>query len=350
MDPLLAMLSKVAPGTVLREALDNVLRAHTGALLVLGDSPEVLAICEGGFRIDVDLTTNNLYELAKMDGAIILTEDSRRILYANTQLVPDSTIPSQETGIRHRTAERVARQTGKLVVAISQRRSVITLFAGSIRYALRDSSVTLNKANQALATLEKYKAVFDAALADLSALELENRAELGAVAVVLQRAARIRTILRELYRYTTELGTDGRLVTMQLQELTANFDSELDRLIRDYRQRDVPTETVLHDLDVLSSDQLLDPLNVLRILGYTGGRNLVETVVQPRGYRLLAKIARLPSNVVDRLVDHFGSLSEVESASVESLDEVEGIGEVRARAIREGLGRLRERIFFEQRM
>src|SRR5690554_914458 len=150
------VLKLVAPGTALREGLENVLRAKTGALIVLGETPEMLAILDGGFRMDSEFSPANLYELAKMDGAIILSRDARKILHVNTMLLPDATIPSTETGIRHRTAERVAKSTGLLTISISQRRNIITLYKGNVKYPLKDISVILSKANQALQTLDKY--------------------------------------------------------------------------------------------------------------------------------------------------------------------------------------------------
>src|SRR6185312_15244063 len=181
------LLQLVAPGTSFRLGLENVLRAKTGALLVVGYSPEVMEVVDGGFSIDCEFSPNYLYELAKMDGAIILSEDIKRILYANTQLIPDSSIPSSETGIRHRTAERVAKQTNKLVVSISQRRNVITLYQGNLRYALKEMGVILTKANQAIQTLEKYRAVLTQALTNLSALEYEELVTMHEVAHVFQR-------------------------------------------------------------------------------------------------------------------------------------------------------------------
>lgn len=174
----------IAPGTPLREGLDNVLGAKTGALIVIGYDEGVREIVDGGFHIDCPFTPAYLYELAKMDGAIILSNDGKRILYANAQLVPDSAIPSTETGIRHRTAQRTARQTGKLVVSISQRRNIITLYKGNFRYALKDMGVILTKANQAIQTLEKYKSVLDQTTTNLTALEFEELVTLSEVALV----------------------------------------------------------------------------------------------------------------------------------------------------------------------
>ncbi|AMA74481.1 MULTISPECIES: DNA integrity scanning diadenylate cyclase DisA [Aneurinibacillus] len=344
------VLCFVSPGTPLREGLENVLRAKTGALIVIGNTPAVQTIVDGGFSINCDLTPANLYELAKMDGAIILSEDAKRILYANTQLIPDSSIPSMETGIRHRTAERVARQTGQLVISISQRRNVITLYRGPYRYSLKDIGVILTKANQAIQTLEKYKSVLDQALTNLGALEFEELVTLHEVALVVQRIEMVLRIKSEIIKYINELGTEGRLISMQMEELVSNIEDDAYLLIKDYCRLgdDVDPEDVLMQLHKLSGDELLEPVNILKILGYTPSANLSDEPVFPRGYRILSKIPRLPASIVNNLIEEFSSLPRVMMATIEELDDVEGIGEVRARAIKEGLKRIQEQVFIDR--
>ena len=159
-DPIAEILKKIAPGTPIREGLDNILKARTGALLLITDKQEVIdTLVDGGFAINEDYSSSKLYELAKMDGAIVLSGDMKRILFANAQLIPSYQIPTVETGTRHRTAERTAKQTGELVISISQRRNIITVFKENYRYILEDTDIVLNQANQAVRTLEKYKKV-----------------------------------------------------------------------------------------------------------------------------------------------------------------------------------------------
>lgn len=347
-DIMSSLLRLVAPGTRFREGLDNVLRAKTGGLIVAGYSPEVMEIVDGGFSINCDFSPNYLYELAKMDGAIILSEDLSRILYANAQLVPDSSIPSSETGIRHRTAERVAKQTGKLVVSISQRRNVITLYQGNLRYSLKDIGVILTKANQAIQTLEKYKAVLDQSLTNLGASEFEELVSLHDVAHVIQRVEMVRRVKAEIQQYIHELGTEGRLISMQLDELVRDIDSEAALLIKDYASEVVTNEQIEEiqkKLNKLSNDDLLDYHNITRILGYPVSNAILEEPVSPRGHRVLAKIPRLPQVIASNLVGTFGYLPHIMMATIEELDEVDGIGEVRARAIKEGLKRIQEQLF-----
>ncbi|WP_010279497.1 DNA integrity scanning diadenylate cyclase DisA [Paenibacillus senegalensis] len=344
------LLQLVAPGTAFRDGLENVLRAKTGALIVVGYSQEVKDIVDGGFSIDCDFTPNFLYELAKMDGAIILTEDVKRILFANTQLIPDSSISSSETGIRHRTAERVAKQTGQLVVSISQRRNVITLYQGNLRYSLKDMGVILTKANQAIQTLEKYKAVLDQALINLSASEFEEMVTFHEVAGVLQRVEMVLKIKSEINSYINELGTEGRLINMQLEELVSNTERESLYLIKDYMKElnDDKIKEIRSALKKLSADELLDYQQVVRILGYSSSNSVMEENISPRGFRLLHKIPRLPSAIINNLIDNFKSFSNVCAASIEELDDVEGIGEVRARTIKEGLKRIQGQMLVDR--
>jgi diadenylate cyclase len=343
------VLRFVAPGTPLRDGLENVLRAKTGGLIVVGYGPEMKNIVDGGFSINCDFTPAHLYELAKMDGAIIVSEDAKRILYANAQLVPHTTLPSRETGTRHRTAERVAIQTGHLVIAISQRRNVITLYQGTFRYVLNDIGVILAKANQAVSTLEKYKSVLDQSLTNLGALEFEELVTLHEVTSVLQRIEMVLRIRSEINKYIYELGTEGRLVSMQLEELVSNIEEETHMLIRDYiRDPAVSPEQVLREMKKLTADEILEMSSFLRILGYAGNTSMLEEAVSPRGYRILHKIPRLPVPIIANLVDHFHNLPRIMMATIEELDEVDGIGEVRARAIKDGLKRIQEQVFIDR--
>lgn len=349
-DVMNQLLTMVAPGTPFREGLENVLRAKTGGLIVVGYSPEVMEIVDGGFSINCDFSPNYLYELAKMDGAIILSEDLKRILYANTQLIPDSSISSIETGIRHRTAERVAKQTGKLVVSISQRRNVITLYQGNLRYSLKDIGVILTKANQAIQTLEKYKAVLDQVFTNLSASEFEELVTLHDVSNVIQRVEMVLRVRSEIVKYINELGTEGRLISMQMEELVSQIDQDAELLLKDYSK--VPSDEKIKDIQSglknLNSDELMNHHEVIRQLGFPANSSILEEAISPRGYRLLNKIPRLPLVIIQNLVEHFGHLAHILMATIEELDEVDGIGEIRARNIKEGLKRIQEQVFIDR--
>jgi len=287
-----------------------------------------------------------------MDGAIILSEDLKRILYANTQLIPNSSIPSTETGIRHRTAERVAKQTGKLVVSISQRRNIITLYQGSLRYSLKDMGFILTKANQAIRTLERYQSVLSQAFTNLSAMEYEDLVTLQEVAYVIQRSELLDRIKTEIIRYVNELGTEGRLIRMQMEELIVGLEDEIAYLITDYMKDPSSGKLAEFQLSLkkLSNEELLEASMIVKLLGYPNSTMLQDEVISSRGYRLLSKIPRLPISIMNKLVEKFGKLSVILMATAEDLDAVEGIGEVRARTIRDGLKRIQEQVFIDRQI
>jgi len=343
-DVMLQALAAVAPGTPLREGLDHVISARTGALIVIGDERGVESISNGGFVVGVPYTPQRLFELAKMDGAITLDEGMRHILKANVHLVPDPSIPTSETGMRHRTAERVSLQTDALVISISQRRDVVSLYRRGQKIVLEDVEVVLAKANQALQTLERYRARFDEVASHLTVLEFENVATLRDVAVVVQRSEMVLRVAREVMRYVIELGEDGRLVRMQSEELTAGVDEDYTMLVRDYAvdPSSRAAARVRQRIASMKPDQLLDPLAVIHALGHAGGPDLVEQRVRPRGYRVLRHIPALPGAVANRVVDRFQTLSALLGASEQQLDDVEGVGARRAAAIIDGLRRMRE--------
>jgi diadenylate cyclase len=352
-DLLRATIAKIAPGTQLRDGLERVLRGHTGALIVLGCDKTVESLCSGGFPMDVEFAPTRMRELAKMDGAIILDETLTRIVWAATQLVPDPSIPTEESGTRHRTAERVAKQTGFPVISVSQSMRIIALYVGNRRYALDNSAAILSRANQALATLERYKMRLDEVNGTLSALEIEDLVTVRDAAVVSQRLEMVRRIASEIEGYVVELGTDGRLLSLQLEELMAGVAQERELIIRDYmpsthgkRQRTV--DDVLNDLDNVTAEELLDLAVIARVCRFGSSADALDHAVSPRGYRLLARVPRVPSTVIDRLVEHFGGLQKLLAATIDDLQLVEGVGETRARSVREGLSRLAESSILER--
>ncbi|HWH32579.1 MAG TPA: DNA integrity scanning diadenylate cyclase DisA [Egibacteraceae bacterium] len=348
-DRLLAVLQKVAPGTALREGIDRIIRAGKGAIIVLGDGEEIDRIVSGGFRLEAKFTAQRLSEVAKMDGAIILDNTVERILYANVHLVPDPSIPTAETGTRHRTAERVAKQTARPVISVSESMRIVSLYVDAQKHTLEEISSILFRANQALATLERYRMRFDEVTAGLSALEIENVATVRDVVSVLQRAEMVRRIAEEIDAYIAELGTDGRLLQLQLDELLAGIEGERMLIVRDYmpdRRRKV--ESVLGDLHAIPQQDLLELARVADAVGLGTGEGKLDEPISPRGYRLLSRIPRLPDRMVDRLVSRFSSLQRLMEATLDDLDEVEGIGEARARSIKEGLARLAESSILER--
>ncbi len=355
-DSMRSTLARVAPGTPLRDGLERILRGRTGALIVLGYDRTVESLCTGGFPLDVEFTATRLRELCKMDGAVIISADGNRIVRAAVQLMPDASIPSAESGTRHRTAERVAKQTGYPVISVSQSMNIIGVYVSGQRHVLDDSGQILSRANQALATLERYKLRLDEVSGTLSALEIEDLVTVRDAVSVVQRLEMVRRISDEIAGYVVELGTDGRLLSLQLDELMAGVDSDRTLVIRDYLptgrlalgKRPRTVDEALVELDLLTASELIDLVSVAKAMGYPGTTETLDATVSPLGFRLLARVPRLPGAIVDRLVDHFGSLQRLLGATVEDLQAVEGVGDARARGVREGLSRLAETSILER--
>lgn len=345
------LLKLIAPGTPIRDGLENILRAKTGALLLITDNNDVIKeIVDGGFYINEEYTSSKLYELAKMDGAIVLSGDLKKILFANAQLIPSRDIETKETGTRHRTAERTAKQTGELVISISQRRNIITIFKGNFRYVLEDTNAVLNKANQGIQTLERYKKVFDNKLSILNEYEFNDIVTLKNVIDVIQRAEMVMKIADDIKKQIYELGDDGRLVNMQLEELMGGLEKEESLIIKDYMApaKKIRTpEEVIEELSEITYEEMTKESTIAKLLGYETFDNYDEVGVYTRGYRILNKIPRMPTNIVENLVLSFKSFQHVLAADIESLDEVDGIGEVRARTIKQSLRRMQEQFMFE---
>jgi diadenylate cyclase len=357
-----AALALVAPGTPLRDGLERIVRGSTGALIVLGFDPVVADICSGGFELSTSFSATRLRELAKMDGAIILDQGCTRILRAAVQLVPDPRLPTEESGTRHRTAQRVAGQTGFPVISVSKSMRTVAVFTGAERYVLEDSAALLARAHQALATLERYKRRLDDAAAALTALEIEDRAAIGDIARVAQRLEMASRVTEEIAGYLVELGTDAGLLRLQLEELTAGMRRQRELLLRDYdgaeyrahraaggaaAQGGAPRKAGDQALSGLSADELIDLPTVAAAIGLDASDGL-DQHASPLGYRLLSQIPRLPEAAADGLVAEFGSLQALLSASAQDLRRVGVIDAGLARSIREGLSRIAEAALLER--
>src|SRR6266566_4395952 len=310
-DPgLLAALARIAPGMPLRQAIDDVIRSHEGALIVIGDPNELSFLFSGGMRLEQPFTPQFLYELSKMDGAIIVNSTLTKIAYANVQLMPDPTIPR---------------------------------YVGQARYQLDPVPEVLAKTNQALATLETYRQRLDQVLTRLTALEFQNAVVLDDVLVVLQRAEMTTRMADYIERACTELGSEGRLIRMQLEEHVSEVPAEKAAIVYDYHA-DGGADRVAEGLEALAQLPYQDLLEfeLLAVLGYPATTNPLDYSVAPRGYRVLTHIPRLPENVIHRLVGELSGLEGIIRASQRDLEAVDGVGTVRAREIREGLRRLQE--------
>lgn len=347
-DLLRETLARLAPGTALRDGLERILRGRTGGLVVLGYDQAVESICDGGFRLDVEFSATRLRELSKLDGAVVLSTGADRILRANVHLVPDPTIPTEESGTRHRTAERTGIQTGHPVISVSKSMSIVSVYVDGLRHVLSHSATILSRANQAMATLERYKFRLDEVAQVLSTLEIEDFVTLRDATTVVQRLEMVRRISEEIAWDVVELGSDGRLITLQLDELVGGMEVDRELILLDYLPADHPMDAAILALDRLSGSDLLDLTAVAGCCGYSRAPEALEEQLRPRGHRLLARMPRLLPGVPTRLVTHFGSLQALMAATIDELEHIDGVGDTQARVIREGLSRLAESSIVER--
>lgn len=334
----------LAPGTELRAGLERIVHGRTGALIVLGDTPEVHELSTGGFGLDVAFTATHLRELAKMDGAIVLTEDLERIVAAGVHLMPDASVPTSEVGTRHRTAERVSRQTGQPVLTVSASMATIALYLQGTRHWVQSTEQLLILANQALQTLGRYRSRLREATARLSSLEVQDEVTLRDVALVAQRLTMVNRLQEELADYVLQLGTDGRLVQLQLNEMTAGLADLRSLLKLDYQSAE--HAFTLESVAQLTNEEIMNPASVAVALGFDPSDPL-ETPLTGLGYRQLAQITQIPASLSARLIEHFGSLQHLFGASIADLRHVEGVGAGRALVIRDGLERLADASYLE---
>jgi diadenylate cyclase len=350
-DPrLLRAIYAVAPGTALREGIDNIVHARTGGLIVAGETEDFAFMLSGGIRLDIDYSPAMLYQVAKMDGAILINSDATKISWVNVQMLPDPTIHSGETGTRHRTAERISKQVDALVIAISQRRDVVSLYLDGIKYILQDIPSVLAKSNQALAALDKYRIRLDELSQRLTRSEFTDGVVLYDALSVLQRSELVSRMALEVERYIVELGTEGRLIEMQLEETMFGVAADRSALIRDYSVEDTEENLQLaaEQISALSHHEVLDFGRLAEILGYDRKVNTLDFQIEPRGHRLLAAIPRLPKLVIQKIILQFGSLDGVLASSDEELAAVDGVGPARAKEIREGVRRLQETVLTDR--
>ena len=339
-------LGRVAPGTPLRDGIDRIVRSKAGALVVLSDDPEVLAICSGGFLVDSPFSPQRLSELAKMDGAIIVTNDGGRIARANVHLVPDPTVPTSETGTRHRTAERVARSLDVPVISASEEMGVINVYAGGTKRQIQEVGPLLDRANQALQTLERYKSRLDDAIQKLTALEIEDVVTVRDMVTVVQRGEMVHRIADEIETMIIELGLDARLLRLQLDEIYSDINDELDLVIADYLPPHRHVDDTLTEMSRMKDDDVLDARMALTTMHL--GEIELDAELAPRGLRLLRRVSALPEDVANRLADDFGGLAKLQRATVDELTGIDGVDTTIANTVRDTLQRVAENTILDQ--
>ncbi|KAF2958216.1 DNA integrity scanning protein DisA [Thermotoga sp. Ku-13t] len=343
---LLNKIALLSPGTRLRKALDDIRAANLGALILfVDDLSKHRSIIQGGFEVNCSFTPERLYELAKMDGAIVVSEDVSRILLANAHLVPDPTIPTTETGTRHRTAERVAKQTNCMVVAISKRRNVVTVYYGPHKYALSDTRLLMARVSQALNAMERYRTSLDRLLSSIDSAELQVGVSIHDVAKTIEKAVKMLRIYEEVYPYMVELGEEASLIWAQLDELLTEVEETVVLLVMDYSAVELDPEQAKETVERLKQDKNLTEMKIIKELGLNvqTSAQAGEILVHPKGYRFLKGVVRIPLNVSQNVVKTFKNLKNLREADVEVLKSVDGIGEKRALAIASSLGMIRGR-------
>ncbi len=335
-------LALLAPGSPFRDGLDRVLQSGRGGLIVIGDGADVLNICSGGFLLDASFTPQRLAELAKMDGAIIMSKDVSRIARANVHLVPNPNVATSETGTRHRTAERVAKMLNTPVITVSESRKQIQVYIGDHMSPVHSSSRLLERSNQALQTLERYRARLSQISRKLMALEAEDLVTVRDVVEIMQRMEMVRRIADEIEHNLIELGTDGRLVHLQMEEIQIGFEEERRLLMMDYLPlySHGAVEEALDALAYLDDDALFDDELLAKSLNLLEDSDSVDARCESRGFRLLSKLPQINEYQAHRVVQHFGSLQRLLGASTDELATVDGLGSSQAKALRDGAARL----------
>ena len=339
MDPL-NILRRFAPGTPLRTAAELVVRQGTGALVLLASGKTVDAVSSGGFVLrDARFTSQRLAELAKMDAGIVVNEDASEILRANVHFIPDSSIATSETGTRFRTAERLAKQTGYPVLAISEEGvRMAVVFTGDARYELRSPTVLHAEGNQSLSSLERLRRRLQYAEDRLTRMEVDDTVTIRDVAHVLQRAELVNRLGKDLERTLVELGGDGHLISVQAADLLDGVDELAQLTYEDYVRRRSRAAPVAARLAAIETEDLHDVETVADALGL----GAVDAACRPRGVRALAAVPRLPDSVQEALIGHFKTLNKMLLASTAELAQVEGVGPARAQHLRSYLDRLQQ--------
>ena len=338
----------IAPGTPLRSAIDRIQEASLGALIVLGNSKELIDVMGGGFDLNTSYTPQKVYELSKMDGAIIISDDIKTIYGANVQLQPDFNIKTDESGTRHQTAHRKKKQKGHLVIAVSERRNKITVYKDEFRYILHDMGDLLSKASQAIMALEKYSGAIYTSLINLSISEFDGMVTLYDVVEILRMYGLLFKMSDEVTEYSSELGTDGRLIAIQYQEIMLNQKEGFKDLIRDYKRNNEAAEKIKSKRRELSKEELLNDEKIASILGYDLRDISFDEIIKSRGYRLLRNINKITNKDIEGLVNEFKELQAMLITTVDDIAQIKGISKFKATYIHTALTRLKNRVMLDR--
>ena len=338
----------IAPGTPLRSAIDRIQEASLGALIVLGNPKELSDVIGGGFELNTPYTPQKVYELSKMDGAIIISDDIKTIHGANIQMQPDFNIKTDESGTRHQSAHRIAQQKNHLVIAVSERRNKITVYKDAFMYILHDIGDLLSKASQAIMALEKYSGAIYTSLINLSISEFDGMVTLYDVVEIIRMYGLLFKMSDEVIEYSAELGTDGRLVTIQYQEIMLNQKEGFKDLIKDYKINNDNAERIKDKISELSKEELLDDEKIASILGYDLKDISFDEIIKSRGYRLLRNVNKITNKDIEALVHEFKEIQAMLITTVDDIAQIKGISKFKATYIHTALTRLKNRVMLDR--
>lgn len=337
---ILDALRIVCPGTPLREGIDDIVRSKKGALIVV-ESGDLTDIVEGGFKLNCKFTPQRLVELAKMDGALILSNDLKRILLSNALLIPNPKIPSDETGTRHKAAERTANQAKTLVIAISERKSTITIYYDNLKYSLKSTSEILNRALEKLQVLEKQREIYNNLISNLNKLEITGLVSANDVASIFQRIEIILRISEIMKRNIIELGAEGSLVKIRLKELVKGVEKDRKLISKDYSNG--KESKYQKEISKLSFDTLLETSKISEIIFSNN-----EEYIKPKGYRLFDKI-KFPKEDLTIIIEKFIDINEILNLSVRDIEKIIKNKELAENFIKE-ISMLKENIMMEKNL
>ena len=342
------IFDRVAPGTALREAIDKIQEAKLGALIVLGNPNDLKDVMGGGFELNTVYSPQKVYELSKMDGGIILSEDIKTIYGANIQLQPNYSIETDESGTRHQAAHRIAQQKGNLVVAVSERRNKITVYYGKFRYLLNEIGDLLTKSSQAITALEKYSLAIEKNHVNLSILEFDNMVTLYDIVECVRMYGLLFRMSEELIEYMAELGSEGRLIKIQYEEIMLNKNESFDALIKDYKISNETAEKIGLRVKSLTKEELLDDEKIVCLLGFDTNIINLDEKIEPRGYGLLSNITKISKKDREILVREFSNVQSILMSTASDIAKIKGVSKYKAEHINKSLKRIKNRTVIDR--
>ncbi|MFH1501400.1 MAG: DNA integrity scanning diadenylate cyclase DisA [archaeon] len=317
-------------GSDLREALVRISKSNRGALIVLSENAREIA--DGGFAINSRFTLNRLAELAKLDGAIIVDSKLKKILYANALLIPDSKIKSDETGTRHKAAERTARQLGVIVICVSEKSSIINVYYGNKRYVLNDLSELLYKAREVIENLEGQRTELDMYLKKFDLLEVSALVTVPDLALIINRLILFFRDCEVCSIYIAELGRYGETLKARYNLVTSGLKEELNNIQKDYNKY-LRTDDIVKKIKSLKTPTIEQSVKIINGYFANSAQNENSNYLVPFGYRLLSKI-QLTRGEVENLITHFREIKRILYASADDLSKIEGLDEKKAKLIK----------------